>query len=161
MASSSLQHDPQPVHNTSEKQSAYLARLKAYVLGFFSIPSFGTTQASHELGQPVMTMSTTTTTPPTTKSLTAIETLAAPGKAAISSPHIFMLQKLYFSPSSPMDENIHELWIRQIRPRFAGILWQEIPSGTCVQELMMVGKPERLETDTTRQLRCHKNEEQS
>lgn len=55
-------------------------------------------------------------------------------------PQVFMLQKLYVSPRMSIDEKIQEVWTRDIKYRLSAVLRHNIPSGTCVQEFMMVGK---------------------
>lgn len=63
------------------------------------------------------------------------------GAGSISqSPEVFVVQKFYFSPDMTIDEKILEVWTRQIKSRLSGVLRRNIPSGTCVQEFMMVGK---------------------
>lgn len=39
-----------------------------------------------------------------------------------------------------MDESIQDIWTGQIKSRLSAILWRKIPSGTCVQEFVMMGK---------------------
>ena len=40
----------------------------------------------------------------------------------------------------PIDEKTQEVWTRQITSRLSAVLWHNIPTATCVQQFMMIGK---------------------
>lgn len=55
-------------------------------------------------------------------------------------PSFFRVQTYYHCPlDMQFETKVYDLWINQIRDRLNGILLQKIPTGTCMQELMMVG----------------------
>lgn len=60
--------------------------------------------------------------------------------SAAQIPKVFSVQNFFVSPGMPIDEKIQEVWTRQILSRLSAVLWHNIPTGTCVQEFMMVGK---------------------
>ena len=76
-------------------------------------------------------------TPPPTQSASETSTAAT---SVLSLPRVFTIQKLYVSPSMPINEKIQAVWTQQIRSRLGAVLFHSIHSGTCVQEFMMVGK---------------------
>lgn len=53
---------------------------------------------------------------------------------------VFTIQKFHVSPSMPVDEKVLALWTDGIKSRLSAVLLRSIPTGTCVQELMMAGK---------------------
>lgn len=53
---------------------------------------------------------------------------------------VFTIQKFHVSPSMPVDEKIQAVWTLSIKSRLSAVLLHDIPTGTCVQELMMAGK---------------------
>lgn len=55
-------------------------------------------------------------------------------------PQVFLVQKFYVSPGMSIDEKMQEVWTLHIKSRLSAVLLRNIPSGTCVQEFMMVGK---------------------
>lgn len=57
-----------------------------------------------------------------------------------SHPKIFTVQKFYISPSTPIDQELQAVWNQQIYHRLNRILRDDIPSGVCLQEFMMVGR---------------------
>ena len=79
-----------------------------------------------------VTTPTTTTEPSPDRTTAPISTLPT--------PQVFLVQKFYVSPGMLIDEKIQDIWTRQIKSRLSAILWRKIPSGTCVQEFMMLGK---------------------
>lgn len=87
--------------------------------------------------EPAESFSTVTSATTATEPASEISTAAT---SVLSLPPIFRVQKLYVSPSTPMDEKIKDVWTRQIKSRLSAALLYSIPTGTCVQEVMMVGK---------------------
>ncbi|KAL8664658.1 MAG: hypothetical protein Q9202_002928 [Teloschistes flavicans] len=53
---------------------------------------------------------------------------------------VFTVQKFHVSPSMPVDEKVLAVWTVLIKSRLSAVLLRSIPTGTCVQELMMAGK---------------------
>ena len=60
--------------------------------------------------------------------------------SVLSLPQIFTIQKFYVCPSMATDANVQAIWTRQIKARLSAVLLHSIPTGTCVQEFMMLGK---------------------
>jgi len=82
-------------------------------------------------------LSTITTTTTATELPSDISTART---SLLSLPQVFIVQKFYVSPSMPIDEKIKLVWTQRIRSRLSALLLRNIPTGTCVQEFMMVGK---------------------
>ena len=87
-------------------------------------------KAAHSTSTKTASTTTTEQTPDTSTTATSV----------VSLPLTFTVQKLYVSPSTPMDEKLQAIWLHQIRPRLSGVLHHEIPVGNCVQEFMMAGR---------------------
>jgi hypothetical protein len=122
---------PEPIPRSS---ISYFDRVKSRLARIPTTPSFigvPSLSSERELAESLSTMSTTTTTPP------EISTAAT---SVLSLPQLFLVQKFYVSPSTPIDEKIQSVWTQQIRSRLSAVLFHNIPTGTCVQEFMMVGK---------------------
>lgn len=81
--------------------------------------------------------STATTATTTTEAASDADTAAT---SVFSLPQTFNIQKYHVSPSMPVDEKIQAVWIRQIKTRLSRVLYNNLPFGTCVQELIMAGK---------------------
>ncbi|KAL8928296.1 MAG: hypothetical protein Q9172_000980 [Xanthocarpia lactea] len=88
------------------------------------------------------TTTTTTTTTATSEALTGRSTAAT---SVPSSPKVFLVQKFYVSPSTPMDQELQDVWTEQIFDRLNQTLKVTIPTGICLQEFMhMARRPSAL-----------------
>jgi hypothetical protein len=87
--------------------------------------------------EPAESPSTITTTSTVTEPPPRDSTAAT---SVLSLPQVFVVQKFHVSPSMPIDNKIQLIWTQQIRSRLSAVLLHTIPTGTCVQEFMMVGK---------------------
>ncbi|KAL8889531.1 MAG: hypothetical protein Q9215_003185, partial [Flavoplaca cf. flavocitrina] len=71
------------------------------------------------------------------------QALSGQGTAAtsvLSSQKVFAVQKFYVSPSKPMDKELQDVWCNQIFDRLNQTLRVTIPTGTCLQEFMHLGR---------------------
>ncbi|KAL8833565.1 MAG: hypothetical protein Q9176_007923 [Flavoplaca citrina] len=71
------------------------------------------------------------------------QALSGQGTAAtsvLSSQKVFAVQKFYVSPSKPMDKELQGVWCNQIFDRLNQTLRVTIPTGTCLQEFMHLGR---------------------
>ncbi|KAL9039092.1 MAG: hypothetical protein Q9180_002736 [Flavoplaca navasiana] len=60
--------------------------------------------------------------------------------SVLSSQKVFAVQKFYVSPSKPMDKELQDVWCNEIFDRLNQTLRVAIPTGTCLQEFMHLGK---------------------
>ena len=67
------------------------------------------------------------------------EAIASDSPAKPPAP-VFIVQQIHVSPSMAVDKWIQELWTNEIKSRLSAVLMHHIPTGTCVQELMMAGR---------------------
>ncbi|KAL9105714.1 MAG: hypothetical protein Q9227_009154 [Pyrenula ochraceoflavens] len=79
-------------------------------------------------------------TPSTSNEIESNTVTASENVSLALSPQVTVLQGLYISPAMSIDDKVQKVWDQQIKDRLAVLLLHEIHSGTCVQELMMVGK---------------------
>jgi hypothetical protein len=122
---------------TPQSSISYLDRVKSRLARIPKIPSFIVVPSLSSEREPAESLSTVTTTTTATEPPPEISTATT---SVLSLPRVFVLQKLYVSPSMPIDEKITLVWTQQIRSRLSAVLFHSIPAGTCVQEFMMVGK---------------------
>ncbi|KAL9580303.1 MAG: hypothetical protein Q9212_004573 [Teloschistes hypoglaucus] len=87
--------------------------------------------------EPVTSYSSDSTSKTGTEPRSAIST---PNTSVLCPSQVFTIQKLHVSPSMPVDEKIQAVWTLSIKGRLSAVLLHDIPTGTCVQELMMAGK---------------------
>jgi hypothetical protein len=136
---SSTEHLP---GHTIANPASYFDRVKSRLARIPTTPTNIVVPSISSEREPAESLSTITTATITTESGGETSTAAT---SVLSLPQVFVVQKFHVSPSMPIDEKIQSIWTQQIRPRLSAVLLHRIPTGTCVQEFMMVGKrPEAL-----------------
>ncbi|KAL8909682.1 MAG: hypothetical protein Q9171_004927 [Xanthocarpia ochracea] len=84
--------------------------------------------------------STNTTSITTTAISDALTGRSTAATSIVSSPKVFSVQKFYVSPSTPMDQELQDVWTEQIFDRLNQTLKHTIPTGICLQEFMHLGR---------------------
>ena len=104
----------------------------------YHLSLFGPLQTREEEAHSTTTTSSTNTTATAiSEALTGRSTAAT---SVLSSPQVFSVQKFYVSPSTPMDQELQNVWTEQIFDRLNQTLKVTIPTGICLQEFMYLGR---------------------
>jgi hypothetical protein len=122
---------------TQQSGTSYLGRIRNLLARIPTIPTLIVESRQSEEEEVIESLSTITTTTTATEPQSEISTAAT---SVESLPQLFVVQKFHVSPNMPIDDEIKIVWTRQIKSRLSAILLHSIPTGTCVQEFMMVGK---------------------
>lgn len=95
--------------------------------------------------EPIDRRNTTANTEPidgrnTAANTEPVDRLNTAATSVLSLPRVFSVQKLYASPSAPMNEGLQAVWTHQIFDRLNQTLRVAVPTGICLQEFMHMGR---------------------
>lgn len=124
-------------YETSQSHVSYTERIKKRLQSLAAPPSDVVVLPSSSISEPAVSVSTATTGTTSTEPVDGRNTAAT---SVISLPRVFSVQKFYASPGTPMDEGLQAVWTHQIFDRLNQTLKMAIPTGTCLQEFMHMGR---------------------
>ncbi|KAI4283164.1 MAG: hypothetical protein L6R38_002355 [Xanthoria sp. 2 TBL-2021] len=148
-------------YDTSQLQVSYTERIKKRLESLAAPPSSVVVVPSSYIPEPAESIATAATgtantepvdgrntaanTEPTDGRNTTANTEPVDGRntaatSVLSLPRVFSVQKFYASPSTPMDEGLQAVWTHQIFDRLNQTLRVAVPTGTCLQEFMHMGR---------------------
>ncbi|KAL8857407.1 MAG: hypothetical protein Q9178_006034 [Gyalolechia marmorata] len=128
----------QTLNYASPAPASYIERIKKRLVGIAtSLSSIIELLPSLQPPEEEANSTTTTTTTAISEVLTGRSTAAT---SVLSSPKVFPVQKFYVSPSTPMDQELQDVWTNQIFDRLNQTLKVTVPTGICLQEFMHLGR---------------------